>query len=238
MIPEFYVVLVEPKYGGNIGSIARLMMNFDFSNLILVNPCRFDDDCYRRAMHASSVIDQARICSSFEDAVADMDYLVATSCIESLNDKRHLRKAVLLNDFVEKVYDVEGKVGLIFGREDYGLFNEEIAVCDILVKIPTSDVYPSLNVSHAVGLVLYELYVHRFRSSRVKKRGLSRVERDKLYEFFMLLLDAIDYPKHKRDNTMIMFRRLMGRAMPSKWEYHTLMGVLGESVKRIKQGRR
>jgi tRNA/rRNA methyltransferase len=212
------------------------MMNFDVSNLIMVNPCRIDDECYIRAMHAGGIIDKARIHQSFKDAVADMDYLVATSSIESLNDKRHLRKAVKVSDFAESIYDVQGKIGLIFGREDYGLFNKEIAVCDMLVKIPTSSAYPSLNISHAVGVVLYELYTHRVvKGKKTSKRELGRVEKEKLYEFFMLLLDAIDYPMHKRNNTMVMFRRLMGRAMPSKWEYHTLMGVLSESIRRIKQ---
>jgi len=211
-------------------------MNFEFDSLYLVNPCKFDDECYARAMHAQKIIDNAKIFSSFDEAVKNLDYLVATSSIESQREKRHLRNAVLLEDFADKIYDVEGKIGLVFGREDYGLFNDEIAQCDIMVKIPTSESYSSLNLSHAVCLVLYVLYVKR-KSNIKEKRCLGKVEKDKLYEFFSTLLEEIDYPKHKKQNTKIMFRRIMGRAMPSKWEYHTLMGILSKTLEKIKKNK-
>jgi len=232
-ITEFYVVLVEPKYGGNIGSVARAMMNFDFNKLYLVKPCDLDDECYARAMHAQKIVDNAKIFNSFDDAVGNLDYLVATSSIDSKSDKRHLRNPVFLEDFVKKIYDVDGKIGLLFGREDYGLYNEEIAACDIMVKIPTSEAYPSLNLSHAVALVLYSLYAQKTVSK--KKRTLGKVEKKKLFEFFSNLLDDINYPVHKKEKTKIMFKRMMGRAMPSKWEYHTLMGVLSKTLEKTKK---
>ena len=232
-ITNFYVVLVGPKFSGNIGAVARAMMNFDFDKLYLVNPCTLDDICYARAMHAGEILDNAEIFSTFEDAVRNMDYLVATSSIQYVKDKKHLRNPVFLKDFSEKIYEVDGNVGLVFGREDYGLFNEEIAACDIMLRIPTSESYLSLNLSHAVSLVLYMLYSKREFTPK-KRRDIGRVEKEKLYEFFSLLLEEVKYPEHKKENTEIMFKRIMGRAMPSKWEYHTLMGVLGKAVEKIK----
>ncbi|HDQ15731.1 MAG TPA: RNA methyltransferase, partial [Bacteroidetes bacterium] len=219
---DFYVILVEPKYGGNIGAVARVMANFDFKHLYLVNPCKLDDECYARAMHASKILDEAKNFKNFDNATKDMDYLVATSSIDSKNDKRHLRNAVLLEDFSEKVFDMKGKIGLVFGREDYGLFNEEIAACDIMIRIPSSESYASLNLSHAVALVLYSLFVKK--ESKRTKKIINKLEKEKLYLFFSDILKEINYPKHKKENTEIMFKRIMGRAMPSKWEYHTLMG--------------
>ena len=208
------------------------MANFDFNNLYLVNPCELDDECYSRAMHAHKIIDEAKIFKSFGQAVKDIDYLVATSSIESKNDKRHLRNAVLLQTLSEKLFEIDGKIGLLFGREDYGLYNEEIAACDVMVRIPTSESYLSLNLSHAVALVLYSLFVKRITVSK-KKRTIGKIEKEKLYDFFSELLNEINYPKHKKENTEIMFKRIMGRAMPSKWEYHTLMGVLSKSLEKI-----
>jgi len=227
------VVLVEPKYGGNVGAVARAMMNFDFEKLILVNPCELDDECYARAMHAHKILDDAQIFPSFDDVIKNLDYLVATSSIESKNDKRHLRNSVLLEEFTSKIYKLDGKIGLVFGREDYGLYNDEISKCDIMVKIPSSEKYLSLNLSHAVNLVLYTLYVETVFTPE-EKRHIGRVEKDKLYEFFSNLLEEINYPEHKKENTDVMFRRIMGRAMPSKWEYHTLMGVFSRTLKKIK----
>jgi len=209
------------------------MANFDFNNLYLVNSCELDDECYTRAMHAHKIIDNAKIFTSFEQVVKDIDYLVATSSIESQNDKRHLRNAVLLENLSEKLFEMDGKVGLVFGREDYGLYNEEIAACDVMLRIPTSESYLSLNLSHAVALVLYSLFVKRKAVSK-KKRTIGKIEKEKLYDFFSELLNEINYPKHKKENTEIMFKRIMGRAMPSKWEYHTLMGVLSKSLEKIK----
>jgi TrmH family RNA methyltransferase len=230
----FYVILVEPKYSGNIGAVARAMMNFDIDKLYLVNPCELDNVCYARAMHATKILDDARTFFCFDDAVKNLDYLVATSSIESKTDKRHLRNPLLLEGFAEKVFDVEGKIGLVFGREDYGLYNEEIAACDIMLKIPTSESYPSLNLSHAVIIVLYSLYLRKAYIPK-RRRPMGLLEKKKLNEFFGQLLDDIDYPPHKKEHTKIMFKRIMGRAMPSKWEYHTLMGVLSRTLGKIKR---
>ena len=101
-IPEFYIVLVEPKYGGNIGAVARSMANFDFKNLYLINPCELDDDCYARAMHAQDILDDAKIFPSFNEAIKNLDYLVATTSIESKTDKRHLRIPLTYLIFVIK----------------------------------------------------------------------------------------------------------------------------------------
>ena len=208
------------------------MANFDFKHLYLVNPCKLDDECYARAMHASKILDEAKNFKNFDNATKDMDYLVATSSIDSKNDKRHLRNAVLLEDFSEKVFDMKGKIGLVFGREDYGLFNEEIAACDIMIRIPSSESYASLNLSHAVALVLYSLFVKK--ESKRTKKIINKLEKEKLYLFFSDILKEINYPKHKKENTEIMFKRIMGRAMPSKWEYHTLMGVFSKTLEKMK----
>jgi len=209
-------------------------MNFDFNKLCLINPCNLDDECYVRSVHADKILDNARIFSSFEDAIKDFDYLVATSSIETKTDKKHLRNPVLLEDLAEKIFELDGKVGLVFGREDYGLYNDEIASCDIMLRIPTSDSYLSLNLSHAVNLVLYELYIKKTFEPR-EKRIIGRMEKEKLFDFFSNLLEEINYPEHKKEKTNVMFKRIMGRAMPSKWEYHTLMGVFSRTLGKIKK---
>jgi TrmH family RNA methyltransferase len=212
------------------------MANFDFNNLYLVNPCELNDECYSRAMHASKLIDKAKIFKNFGDAIKDIDYLVATSSIDSKNDKRHLRNALMLEDFSEKLNEIEGKIGLIFGREDYGLYNEEIAQCDTMIRIPSSKSYSSFNLSHAVALVLYSIYIKTFESD--EKRIIGKTEKEKLYGFFSDILDEINYPNHKRDNTEVMFKRIMGRAIPSKWEYHTLMGVFSKTLEKLKNNKK
>lgn len=233
-IPEFYIVLIEPKYGGNIGAVARSMANFGFKNLYLINPCNLDGNCYARAMHAQDMLKNAKIFSSFNEAIKNLDYLVATSSIESKTEKKHLRLPLNLFDFCNKIFQIDGNVGLVFGREDFGLFNQEIAMCDIMVRIPTSTLYSSMNLSHAVTIVLFALFTNEKKILN-NKRILDRIEKEQLFKFFSELLESIEYPNHKKENTEIMFKRLMGRAMPSKWEYHALMGVLSKSIHKIRK---
>jgi tRNA C32,U32 (ribose-2'-O)-methylase TrmJ len=103
-----------------------------------------------------------------------------------------------------------------------------------MLKIPTSESYLALNLSHAVSIVLYSLYSKKKFEPRTKKI-IGKVEKDKLLEYFVKLLDEICYPEHKKEKTNIMFKRIIGRALPSKWEYHTLMGVFSRTIERIKR---
>ena len=208
------------------------MKNFNFPSLYLVNPCTLDDECYIRSVHASDILDTAHCFDSFEAATSSIDFLIATSSIQTDSEKKHLRKPVFLHDFSKDITQMKGTVGLVFGREDYGLYNEEIAACDLMVKIPSHPIYPALNLSHAIGIVLYTLYI-ACEFQKEEKRTLDSTEKHHLFQAFSMLLESIEYPNHKREKTQVMFKRLMGRSLPSKWEYHTLMGVIKTAAERL-----
>jgi len=232
---RFKVVLVNPKFEGNVGAVARAMANFGFDDLWLVNPCEITDEARKRAKHANYVLDGAIVVDAFEDAVKDTSLVVGTSGIVSSGEKHFIRLSITPADLSAKMEDYEGNVALIFGREDLGLFQEELQRCDILVHIPTSDTYPVLNLSHAVAIILHEL--RSKMPHELSPTEATDVERDKLFEFFADLLDAIDYPDFRREKTEIMFRRMMGRAVPSKWEFYTIMGVLVDATELIRKGK-
>lgn len=236
-MPSYHVILVEPKYPGNIGAVARVMMNFDVQSLSLINPCELTDEAYIRAVHAHKILDDATIYSTFKEATQHIDFLVATSAKETLSEKKHLRNPLYLNEFSTQIQQAQGTVGLLFGREDIGLLNEEIACCDVIVKIPTDQTYETMNLSHSVGIFLYQLYLSRV-SLAEKRTPIDATEKHLLYDAFSDLLTAINYPTHKTEKTEIMFKRLISRAIPSKWEYHTLMGVIGTAAKRLTKQRK
>ncbi len=229
---SFAVILVEPKYPGNVGAAARAMLNFGVHELLVVSPpFSLDDErCRTMAVHAQPVLDDGAVVETFADAAREVAYLAGTSAIETTSEKKHLRSALSLPTFADRVAALEGRVGLAFGREDYGLLNEEIRRCDALVNIPTANAYRSMNLSHAVAVALYALTSNG--ATAPVTRRTDRREKELLYQRFDQLLDAIDYPEHKRDKTSVMFRRIIGRAMLSKWEYHTLMGVLKRARRR------
>ncbi len=234
---EIFVILVEPKYPGNVGAVARVMKNFGFTKLVIVSPSFSlnHDDCRKYAMHAQDIIDNAILMRNFDEVVEYMDYIVGTTAIESKDDKHHLRKAFTARKFANEIYKLEGRIGIAFGREDYGLLNEEIKKCDLIVKIPTHDEYPVMNLSHAVCIILYELFVNKYKPLEIILADGK--EKEKLYEFFDKLLDAIEYPEFKKENARILFRRVIGRAMLSKWEYHTLMGIFKKAIEKSRKSK-
>jgi len=232
-MPRVRVVLVEPKNEGNVGAVARAMKNFGAHELVLVHPCKIGDEARKRAMHGADLLDAAKTVPSFAAAVRGADFLVGTSGIDTRSEKHFARIAVTPKDVAERVATMKGTVAVAFGREDFGLFEPELARCDLLVKIPASETYPILNLSHAAAILLYE--VHAARASHRAVREASGMEKEKLHEALAALLEATDYPPHKRARTKVMFRRLVGRAIPSKWEFHAFMGVLQRATKRIER---
>ena len=227
------IILVEPKSEGNVGAVARAMRNFGARELVLVRPCPLGDEAYKRAMHGIAVLHAAKKVDSFDAAVQGADFLVGTSGIDTRSEKRFARISISPRELALRVAPLEGTIAMAFGREDFGLFKSELARCDLLATIPAAADYPILNLSHAATILLYELFVAR--TSTRARREASRMENEKLNEAFAALLSATHYPEHKRARTKIMFRRLMGRAVPSTWEYHAFIGTLQRATKRIQR---
>jgi len=222
-------VVVEPKYQGNVGAIARAMKNFGVERLVLVNPPPLEDEAEKRAMHGLEVLRAAKVVATLDEALEGLDFVCGTTGVPTDNDKKVHRLPYAPWEFAELMKPVEGTVGLVFGREDFGLFNDELGRCDHLVTIPTNPDYPILNLSHAAMIVLYELYQIDYAPMKALKA--TEFEKEKLYEFWAELLEEVNWPKHKREKTRVLFRRLMGRATPSKWEFYTMMGVMGRALK-------
>ncbi len=221
---EIYVVFVEPQFTGNIGFLARTMANFGFKNMILVSPPEFDDNVFRFSKHARYIVENAKIMKNFDEVLNFLDFAVATSGVSTNSDKKFNRIALTPEELRERIGNSDGKVGIIFGRENYGLYNEEIERCDLLVRIPTSDEYPIMNITHAAAIVLYEIFR---KNMNVEERATAEpMKLDLLNHRFSEILNIINFPKHKKKNTKVMFRRIIGRAVLTRWEYHSMMGVL------------
>ncbi|MCK5253665.1 MAG: RNA methyltransferase [Thermoplasmata archaeon] len=231
--PDLVIVLAEPKTPGNVGAVARAMANFGISQLRIVEGVPLDEDAYKRALHAAPILEEARHFDDFASALEGLDFTAATSGIVNINDKRHVRNPLTPVQLAERVAPMDGTVGLVFGREDYGLFTEELARCDVVVTVSTSPEYPVMNLSHAVAVLLYEL--HREIPLPHETIKASEAERDLLLATFDDMLEATDYPPHKVENTRVMLRRIIGRSTLSEWEYHTLMGIIQRANKRIKR---
>jgi tRNA/rRNA methyltransferase len=231
---SYAVIVVEPKTGGNIGAIARSMANFGLKELILVNPREIGEEAYIRAMHAQDILDEAKVVNSFEEAAEMVDLLVATSARTVHSEKKTIRVPMTPEEFFSKFKDYGGKIGIVFGREDYGLYNDELMKCDLFISIPANPEYPVLNLSHAATVIFYELYRQGYEPT--ERTEASGHEKEKLFQFFDGLLDAIKWPEYKKNRASITFRRLISRAAPTKWEFYTIAGVIKRAKEIIEQG--
>ena len=154
------IVLVNTSHPGNIGGVARAMKNMGLTRLYLVAPRDYpNEQAEWRAVSAKDILDAAIVVPTLEDAIADCQFVVGTSARERripwpLLDARQCAERMAQASSQEQV-------AVLFGREDRGLTNEELRVCNLHLNIPTSGAYSSLNLAMAVQIVAYELHMLR-----------------------------------------------------------------------------
>ena len=227
---EIRVVLVEPMYQGNVGSVARAMKNFGYSDLVLVNPCKLEGQARAMSSHARDVLEGAKITSTLEEAVKGADLLIGTTGVSSLKTGEHIRLPLYtVKEVKEKLKGYSGTIAVLFGREDNGFSNDELKGFDMLITVPTSEIYPIMNLSHAVAIVLYELSELEGGSNPLAEG----FDLQLLYGHLDELLEEIDYPAHKKDKTSLMLRRIFGRAGLTPREVQTLRGIIRKSERKM-----
>jgi len=227
---RFTIVMVSPKYTGNIGSVARLGRNFGINRLILVNAPDTDDEAKAYSMHGRKILDDALRVDDFDQACDHVDFMVGTSGISCSAEKRHTRRPLTPEEMTMWARGISGRIGIALGREDFGLIDDELSRCDMLVTIPASPEYPILNISHAAGIILYELWKGSMPDYRRSARTIDNTEKRTMLEHYGRLLEIANVPRHKIPISMINFRRMMCRAAPNVREFYSFMGALSRAI--------
>ena len=227
------IVLVEPQHPGNVGAVARAMANFGVKDLALVNGCEINDDGYARSKSGKPILENLKRFDTMEKALADCDIAIGTSGIKPEGDKRWFRAPKDVKKINELISGRENPA-LVFGRENYGLYREELALCETTITIPTNPDYPILNLSHSVGIVLYEIKRKEKVKSPKKRKAVSQEEFERLVDRIMHMLESSSYPERRLDRSKTTLRRLISRGNPDEGEYENLMGIF----KAIREGKR
>ncbi|MBW8447450.1 MAG: RNA methyltransferase [Arenimonas sp.] len=151
------IILVEPQLGENIGMVARAMANFGLSELRLVNPRDGwpSEKARAAASKADHVIDSTRVYGTLEKALADLNFVYATTARERYGFKP-VRSPVVAAETLRRRFKAGEATGIMFGRERWGLTNEEVALADEIVTFPVNPAFASLNIAQAVLLMSYE----------------------------------------------------------------------------------
>ncbi len=229
---QLAVVLVEPQGALNIGSVSRAMLNFGFTDLRLVNPQvdHLSQDARLMAVKAATVLENAHVFASLEDALA--------GCVLSFGTTRRFgryREGLLHPELAaNRLLPIaqEDSVALVFGREDRGLFTSELDLCQHFITIPTDENLPSMNLAQAVSLCLYEVSKAKGRSkgrTDGQKKLASNKNLESMYQHMRQSLLDIGYldPKNP-DHILRSFRRILSRSGLNDREVRILRGLFNQ----------
>jgi len=220
-------VLVGTLNSGNIGSVARAMANMGLSSLSLVNPrCKIDQQSYAMATHGDEILRGARSFPALRDALADAVYVYGATA-----RGRRWRDALEPREFGGRAlhHARSSRVAIVFGPEDMGLSNDELELCNEVVSIPTAEGASSLNLSHAVLLVCYELFsatlgARAAEAAAIEPAPVAMVEA--MYDHMReSLLDIGFLNPQKPDHTLGIIRRMLTRAGMTVPEVRMLRGL-------------
>jgi tRNA/rRNA methyltransferase len=227
------VAFVEPRYSINVGYVARVMANFGLSKLVLVAE-RGDKlrsaTARRYASHGSWILDAARVVPSLGSLRSDAGFLVATTARVPDSPAEVVRRPISPEELMDLAGGREDVV-IVLGRDTTGLTNEEIAECDFVLHLRTWTDYPTLNVSHALAIILYEVArIHHLREGG-GLRGPSGPTAEELSAFGGIiseLLRALGYRDARARKVEILMRRLARRGDGD--EVRALMGIMRRAL--------
>ena len=241
----FTIILVQPEHAGNIGSIVRIMENFNFKNLVIFNPIESVENIlsYKTqgfAMHGKDILFNAEIIEinnqenhllEFQNFLKKFDYIIATTA----RGKRYSnirRLAIFPQDLNMPISTKPLKIALLFGKESRGLTNEEISLADILLRIPTDIKYSALNLSHACGIILYEIFkkINVLNIGRGKNPVLIADQEDRLmlYNIVEKIIEKLKIRSYKKENVFFAFKNIFGRSFMSKKESSLILGLFSK----------
>lgn len=232
------IVLVGTTHPGNIGATARAMKVMSQEHLYLVSPKVFPSaEASARATGADDVLASAIVCDDLKQAVSYCDLVIGTTartrslpwpivtpreCAETVADKKY------------------SNIAIVFGRENSGLTNEELELCNLVLQIPTNADYSSLNLASAVQIVCYEIYLRSNlkQTDNKDKTETALVNQDKMELFYQHLEDClIDINYYDVDNPKLLMhrmRRLFNRLQMEESEYNILRGILSRVQNKVK----
>ena len=219
------IVLVRPKFPENVGSVARVMKNMGLTRLTLVDGCSpLHANAYKLASGAEEILERAEEFPTLREAVLGME------CVAGTTSRRGKERTPLLSprDLVDKLIplSMNNSIALVFGPEREGLNNEELSLCHLFGRIPSSTAFPSLNLSHAVTILCYELFQSTLPVEERPSRLAKSEDLEKMFEHMEGTLIDIGFLDAKHPAPIMrVFRRLFGRSRLDSREVQILHGI-------------
>ncbi len=225
ILDNMHIVLVGTLAPGNIGSTARAMKNMGLSHLSLVSPqCALTEEAFWMATNASDLLKNAGQFHTLREAIAPAGYVFGTTA-----RTRRSRTFISPAEMAQKSLSLapHNQVAIIFGPEDKGLSNDELELCNEIISVPTAPGSSSLNLSHAVMILCYELYGALNNETVYKEVQRAPVDEvEKMYDHMRSALLKIGFLNEQNpDHTLGSFRRILSRAGLTSTEVNLIRGV-------------
>ncbi|RUM25567.1 RNA methyltransferase [Rhizobium vallis] len=229
------IILVEPQMGENIGMVARAMANFGLAELRLVNPRDGwpNEKALATASKADHVIEATKVYDTLEQAVADLNFIYATTARER-DGFKPVRSPVIAAETLRGKFRAGEGTGILFGRERWGLTNEEVALADEIVTFPVNPAFASLNIAQAVLLMSYEWMksgMADLGDVPFQAMGQTASTKEQLFGLFDQLEEALDargyfHPAGKKPKMVDNLRAVLSRRAFTEQEISVLRGVI------------
>jgi len=225
------IILVRPQGPINIGSVCRAMMNFGVTRLRLVSPCSGYKslEAKKMALTAFSVLETAQIFDTLDQALHDIHVAYGTTRRFGKYRKNFLTPATAGAQIAGAGPKIRS--ALVMGPEDTGLETRDLDLCQQFITIPTHDAYPSMNLSHAVSVLLYETRMHsdsakQFYDPKVNNPATGE-EMESMFDHMRQTLLDIDYlDPQNPDHLLRTFRRIFGSAGLSARDIRIIRGLM------------
>jgi tRNA/rRNA methyltransferase len=225
------VVLVQTHYPGNLGATARVMLNLGLRELVLVAPLADRADLQARQMstHGETILQNARVVSGLDEAIADCVLVVGTSARSGgLFRLQTVGTPEAILPAVADVLRQDRPAAIVFGPEPTGLTNEFVTRCQYLIQIPTAPEYPALNLAQAVAICLYELrkaWLGPSNAPTAEERATVESQ-EQMFRQLQAALEEIHFLYgDKADSLMNAVRHLLGKAGLTEMEIGILHGL-------------
>jgi len=234
---KFGFILVKPQLGENIGACARSMKNFGFSKLHIVSPkINFPNHKAKAtSVGAFDVINKAKVFNDTNEAISNFDIVISLSARKRDINKRHISLEEFGN-LIKKKYN--SNFGLMFGPEASGLSNQDLSFSNYILQIPTSLKFKSLNLSHSVTIICYEIFkifnknLLKNKKSKIKIASKSKI--NSLIKHLVGLLENKDFftPTEKKQSMILNINNLIYRLEPNDKELRILASIISTLSKK------
>ena len=234
---KFGFILVKPQIGENIGACARSLKNFGFSKLHIVSPKQSwpNNKAKATSVGAYNLIKRAKVYNNTYDAISDFNIVISLSARKRDINKKHIS----INQFLKIIKSKKNtNFGLMFGPEASGLSNDDLSLSNFVLQIPTSKRFKSLNLSHSLTVICYEIFKSiNFKKFQKDAKNIKISSKGKISSLVLHLKKLLEkkgffVPSEKKHSMLMNINNLIYRLEPSDKEVRILASIISSLSKK------